>query len=209
MPRTLTSSRKARRLIHAPPPTVACDIDGVLFPYMDAMRDALSETTGRELPIATEYELTEAWNVDVSDWHDAHVRLFADAASHDRLPIPGSVDEITALLDAGVKVDYVTRRAHFTASLTGDLDNARSVTVEWIKRWFPSDKWTGIFCVENKLAYQGQSSLMIDDNPAEVAQLRADGRRVLVLDQPYNHLVDGPRYRWGDNKLLSMLPPVK
>ena len=187
------------------PRYLACDIDGVLYPYMEKMRQEISSRCGRDLPEATNYDLKDCWEINAETWHDAHRHIFSGHDEHAVQPISGSVAELCALADMGVRIDYVTVRAHFTKNIGGDFELARAITAEWIKEHFPQTQWTTIHCVPDKRQYPNRSAVMIEDNPREVVSLREDGRQVLILDQPYNQHAAGRRHFWGKDSLREAL----
>lgn len=170
------------------------DLDGVCADWATGFRAIAARHLGvdpGELPPANTWEMAE-WGIDAERLDE----LFHLAVSEERifrhLPVYDRVGEVLrGLSHEGVHIRIVTHRLALPGA------HARTVhdTVEWLEE-------AGIPYWD--LCFLGRKSdlavdLLIDDAPHNVASLRAAGRAVLVMDQPYNRHLGGPRaHNWTE-----------
>ncbi len=100
------------------------------------------------------------------------------------LPLPGAVEGVKALA-----------REYRLVYLTARPEEARRVTLEWLRYWgFPEGK---LVMTQNKAraARELGVALAIDDAPHELAALRKAVPLVLAKQQPYNVGL-APAFEW-------------
>lgn len=166
------------------------DLDGVCADWGSGFRAIAERHLGLDaghLPPAHTWEMTE-WGLEPGQLGE----LFQIAVDRERifrhLPMYPRVSEVlTELSHAGVHIRIVTHRL----ALPGRHAVVVQDTVEWLDE-HEIPYWD--------LCFLGRKSdleldLLIDDAPHNVESLRAHGRNVLVMDQPYNQHVGGPRVR--------------
>lgn len=164
------------------------DLDGVCADWGAGFRALAARHLGIEedaLPPAHTWEMTE-WGLE----EGAIDELFRISVTQERLfrhlPAYDRVGEVlTQLSHDGVHIRIVTHRL----ALPGAHANTVHDTVEWLEE-HGIPYWD--------LCFLGRKSdlnldLLIDDAPHNIASLREAGRNVLVMDQPYNRHLGGPR----------------
>lgn len=190
------------------PGTVILDVDGVCYPYVDAIRSLLSPICERQFPEPGTYNLCEAWGIHRSQHVSVHQQLFASSAAHARLPMPGSAETVAAWQQAGVTVRWATQRAHWASYECGVTTRFRvrkRITENWLRVWYNA-KPEDIYFTNSKLKVLGRSPsnmLFIDDNPFEAELLARAGQSVILLEQPYNEESPLQRVSWAD---LAAMP---
>ena len=184
------------------PPLLLCDIDGVVYPYMDAVRAVAEEIVGHALPSVRWYDLQRSWGISASIHQAAHLRVFATHRSHYMDPVSGAPEALRELHDAGVEIMFLTRRVNYTASIGGSFDRAADITRKWLDGWAPPHD---VIFEMHKTDCKRESTLMLEDNPAEAEAMIEQGRQVWLLDQPYNRESDIKRSRWGDRAIVDAL----
>ena len=184
------------------PPLLLCDIDGVVYPYMDAVRAATEEIVGHTLPTPRWYDLQRSWGISASIHQAAHLMIFATHKSHHMEPISGAPETLRELHDAGAEIMFLTRRVNYTASIGGSFDRAANITRKWLDRWAPPHD---VIFEMHKTDCKRESTLMLEDNPSEAEAMISQGREVWLLDQSYNQESDIKRYRWGDPAIMDAL----
>ena len=183
-------------------PLLLCDIDGVVYPYMGAIRTVVESIVGHTLPTPRWYNLERAWGITQAVHQAAHLRLFATSKSHEMPPIEGAPEALWAIHERGVEIVFLTRRVDYTASIGGSFDRAANVTSKWLESWAPPHD----LCFEmNKTDFEGRSTLMLEDNPAEAEAMVAQGRHVWLIKQLYNEKSDIRRCQWGDIEIMDEL----
>jgi len=171
------------------------DLDGVVADFTAGFRPIVAEELGVEaasLGDARSWELSE-WGIADKERLD---ELFRAAVVDHRLfrklaPIPGAAEVLQGLSQDGVHIRIVTHRIVLSGAHAITVHD----TVEWLDE-YGIPYWD--------LCFLGRKSdlaldLLIDDAPHNVESLRAAGREILVMDQPYNRHVGGPRAMdWHD-----------
>lgn len=185
---------------------LVCDIDGVVYPYMEKMRARVqSMFPVRHIPEAAEYNLTKAWGITEEDQQKAHLTLFSGAVIHGAEPITGAPEALWHLHRHGVEIIFATRRAHYTAMIGGNFEDAVALTKQWLNGWAPPHE---VLFVDRKAQIDREFDLMLEDNPKEARPIREQGRWVWLLDQPYNREAhELVRFSWGDFSTLGMTLP--
>lgn len=165
------------------------DIDGVVADYAGGLRPYVVADLGcapADLPEPEIYDIVSAWPFTGYDhYRRIHRAAVEDGLYRDLPVIPGAPAAIRELSDAGVHVRIVTHRL-FTG---GQHARVVSDTVAWLEKHripYMSLCFTGLKDSVGAHAY-------VEDSPANIAALRAEGWPVFVADQKYNRDVDGPR----------------
>ena len=178
-------------ILKTPPTTLACDIDGVVYPYLEKIYHILGLDYRAEqhdsYGINTHIDLAPGRVVE------AQKQLFLDQTNHWIEPYPGAATTIRQLADRGVRIVFLTRRAHYLAQIGGNFDQAVKLTRQWLLDWAPEHQ---LDFVNRKTDYQDHYDLILDDNPDEVEALIRAGRTAFLFNQPYNSQSDLPRYNW-------------
>lgn len=164
------------------------DLDGVCGDYTGAFRRFVAEAKGvspESLPLERQWGFEE-WGLDTQEFERLHRLAITEGRLLRHLdPIPGASETLWRLSDAGVWIRIVTHRLYVNwghAAAAGD-------TVEWLDACrIPYRD----LCFLGEKADIGADAY-IDDGPHNVEALRADGRRVIVFEQPYNRDLAGPR----------------
>lgn len=171
------------------------DIDGVVADYAGGLRPYAAAALGLELGDLAEpdiYDIVSAWPFgDYARYRSIHRAAVEDGLYRDLPIIPGAAAAIRELSDAGVHVRIVTHRLF----IGGQHARVVSDTVAWLEHHripYMSLCFTGLKDSVGAHAY-------VEDSPANIAALRAEGWPVFIADQKYNRDVDGPRITdWGD-----------
>ncbi|MFT5222648.1 MAG: 5'-nucleotidase [Glaciecola sp.] len=170
------------------------DLDGVCADWGSGFRALAERHLGideGDLPQANTWEMSE-WGLETGKLAE----LFRVSVHEERLfrhlPIYEHVSEVLQGLSRdGVHIRIVTHRL----ALSGAHATTVQDTVEWLDE-HDIPYWD--------LCFLGRKSdlhvdLLIDDAPHNIASLRAAGSNVLVMDQPYNVHLGGPRaHNWRE-----------
>jgi len=165
---------------------VGVDIDEVLFPFIDQFRGWLVEHHGRtpeSLPTPTAWNMDEAWGFSEHEWWEVfaeavHAGLFLEGE-----PMPGAVDGLGRLLDAGHEVVLVTARI-----VHGAEAKARQDTFRWVADL--GVPVSGLFITNDKGSIE--TDLFIDDAYHHYVALDEEGETFpVVMSHPWNR-------RFGD-----------
>lgn len=141
---------------------IGVDIDGVLFPWEDAVADALERKFGLEpLGVMTSWDdyrdrvKPEAW-----DW------LWTPEGSEAVLrqtwrTYPGAVEAVRALMEAGHSVHFATHR---------DPCMTSHWTADYLRRHFHGLRWEGLHVTRNTVAKRklARWDVFVDDKPETV-----------------------------------------
>lgn len=162
-------------------------MDGVLYPFSEVLGDYIAEhTDGRKRPTPTRWETWMDWGMSKDAWD-----TWFDAAIKEELlfrvgrPLPGSIEVLENLMDAGHFVRLVTdktRSTRFTTNL------ARLNTIEWIMDWgIPHHALSFNHYDEGKHDYI--ADVVIDDRPSCKEWAQRDALNIL-FGQPWNAVWD-------------------
>lgn len=170
------------------------DLDGVCGDHTAAFRSVVAAELG-----VSEATLGPQQRWDFADWGvgpDQFLDLHRSAVLEHRMfatmaVLPGCAEVLWRLSDAGAWIRLITHRLYANwghAVAVGD-------TVAWLDE--AGIPYRDICFLGNKP--QVEADLYLDDAPHNVEELRREGNRVIVFDQPYNGHVDGPRARdWAE-----------
>ena len=170
------------------------DLDGVVADYTEGLRAVVAEEKGVDpasLPHERSWDFRE-WGLDVDEFNRLHKLAVADLRMLATLPaIEGAAETLWRLSDAGVWIRIVTHRLYVNWGHRAAVED----TVTWLD--------------EHRIPYRDicflgakpeiEADCYIDDAPHNISELREEGNRVIVFDQPYNREFAGPRaMTWAD-----------
>ena len=161
---------------------VGVDLDGVCVNYVDELRPYAADELGCDpdtLPAPVEYEFTD-WGMTREQFLRAHERAINDGRAFRRAqPIPGAVDGLQRLSDAGVHLSIVTKRL----LVTGQHRLVAHDTVDWLED-HEIPYWDLMILRRDKDGID--VDVLIDDAPSNVLAQIIGGGDAIVFDQPYN-----------------------
>lgn len=166
------------------------DLDGVCANYTAGLREFCMEEMdlpATAFPDPKNYNLVKAgWPFDdIPDYLTWHGRAVANGLYRTVPPMQGVVEALQALDEVDVHIRIVTHRL----LMGGMHQRVVSDTAAWLDEHeipYMSLCFTGL---KDSIS----ATLHIDDSPSMVINLRAEGQRVLVFDQPYNRELEEPR----------------
>jgi hypothetical protein len=163
--------------------TVGIDIDDVLFPWYDLAHKFSVEAriTNGMTPTSwapySDYGCTDqAWfNVLANALHNG---------MYEAPPIPGSVEAVHRIAEAGHSIHIVTARGLLAHGLT-----IKAATVAWIEAYdVPYD---ALHFTGDKTRVR--TDVFVDDHLKHTAALEAVGTRTFLVDRVYNRSTAHPR----------------
>lgn len=158
------------------------DIDDVLYPCVDTIRDYLVsdyEYTLDELPTPSTWDIHKHWGMS----HEKLWNLVSQGVNEGHIfavgkPIPGSAEAVRSLKDEGHKIHLVTAR------VGGDRGLSERWTVEWLNdNNIPYDSLT--FSQDKTII---PVDFALDDRAENFTALNLHCRAFL-MDQPWNQHV--------------------
>lgn len=162
---------------------VGLDCDGVMYDFVETLRQWIHHSTGRplpELPPATCWHFYEHyWGYTTPEFLElfaAGVRagvVFGDGA-----PYPGTAQALRRLSDGGHHLVVVTNRA-----IDGvDPEWSEQLTRDWVERWgLPVDDV--VLSADKTVA---GSDVFIEDHVDNYDALVHAGTRAVLFDRPWN-----------------------
>lgn len=157
---------------------VGVDIDDVLFPWYDRAHTA-SVTAG----IADILHTPHTWHpyreygCEPQAWYDALAVATLDGTLYAGEPMPGVVDALTRIRDAGHTVHLVTARGHLAHGAA-----IKTQTIQWLdEHTIPHDTLT--FSRDKTVV---PCDWFIDDNVDNATAVAATGARAYLHRQPWN-----------------------
>lgn len=176
--------------------TIGVDLDGVLYPFSEALRDYAVEHCGEDPETLS---AAQDWDFFHTQWgwsKSKYKRIFHRGIKagyifgYETLPIPGSALGLQALREAGHRVILVTHR-----SVPGCEQECRDNTLLWLHEWdIPFD---GLIFAGDKTGLG--LDLLIDDAPHNIEAAVKAGERAWFWDQPWNRHVGHHRVQcWED-----------
>lgn len=144
------------------------DIDGVIADQVGGFNDYAEARTGER------HEATYWTWYDQYPSGDVLFREFINSPAEilKLEPLPGAVEALMMLADAGFIIQYVTHRPPVV----------RAATQDWLE--MHAIDFGPVYCVADKSTVAGE--LFVDDHAATVRDLLAAGRRAVVFDRPWN-----------------------
>jgi len=184
---------------------VGVDLDGVCCDYVAYLRRFLL-TAGR-----TSASLPDPVDYDLSEWFDtreariaAHTAAVAAGLHRDAPTLPGAAEGIRVLRDLGASVILASARG----SHGEDPMAVRRDINAWARTY--GVNYDDVHLGRPKSA--AACHAYVDDAPADVLALRAEGHLTVVFDQPWNQHIPGPRANgWPDLPaiLVDLLAPAR
>lgn len=163
--------------------TVGLDSDGVLYDFVEALRQWIHHLTGRPL---SELGPATCWDFYKYDWGyttPEFLDLFASgvragAVFGDGAPYPGTAQALRRLSEAGNRLVVVTNR------VIADVDPewSEQLTRSWIARWgLPVDD---VVLSADKTVTD--ASVFLEDHVGNYDDLAAAGVHAVLFDRPWN-----------------------
>jgi 5'(3')-deoxyribonucleotidase len=172
------------------------DLDGVVADFYGGLRPIAAEWLGvnvETLPPRVSWGLIE-WGVDEAP--GGYERLHRFAVTQRELfssmpPMPGAPQALRRLSIEGVRIRIITHRLFIKYF----HQVAVSQTIEWLDR-HDIPYWDLCF-MQQKTAVG--ADLYIEDSPANIERLRAEGQKTIVFSNSTNEKLHGPRaYTWDE-----------
>ena len=156
------------------------DLDGVVYNFHDTFRKWLECELDRELPplSGSDPELhAKEWMLDKKAWWKHFDQCARDGTLFESGdPIPGALDGLNALNDAGYRISFVTTRP----------ERYRDSTVRWLQKY--GITYDALLMVEDKAT--AEVDLLLDDFTNNVMAFLATGRPAILYTQPWNREMD-------------------
>ena len=178
-------------------PILGLDLDGVSGDYIQWWRDIVSEHLNVPAEQFTSTPTTwglKEWKLPDGIWE----QLAAKRANsyNQQNPIPGVAYATQMLRQSGWRIRVITKRAAAESGMPGS-NPTRVVTdtTEWITE--TGIVWDDLCFVDDKRGVH--ADLYVDDCPDIIYELRREGHKVVVFDQPYNRWVPPPRLMGWQN----------
>lgn len=178
------------------------DLDGVVADFYAGLRPIAAEWLGVDLatlPERVSWGLVE-WGVDEAPGGYDKLHRFAVTQRELFLnvpPIRGAAQTLRKLSVEGVRIRIITHRLFIKYF----HQVAVSQTISWLDR-HDIPYWD--LCFMQQKAAVG-ADLYIEDSPANVERLRAEGHKTIVFSNSTNEHVDGPRANNWDEVLELVL----
>lgn len=172
------------------------DLDNVCADYTDGLRQYVAPLLGvrpENIPDPIKYSFYESgWGFSSEDhFRQLHGLAVEDGIYSELELIEGTTECLWALSDLGYHIDIITSR--FVNN--GQHRKVVSQTVDWLDRKNVPFRDLSFLGDKNRHIVD----VMLDDSPSNIERLRSIGREVVVFDQLYNQMLDGPRvYSWED-----------
>lgn len=159
---------------------VGIDLDGVCYPFEEALRQYLfriEKRTWKSMPEPTCWHFYEEWGLSEYQFNDYCHRAANEWGLFERAkPYPGVVDAIRRIKDAGNTVHIVTAREY------GRPGDSERQTCRWLRGWeIPYDTLT--FSRDKTVV---RTDWYIDDKPSNVDSFHHTLTRAFLMDQPWN-----------------------
>jgi 5'(3')-deoxyribonucleotidase len=170
------------------------DLDGVVADFYGGLRPIAAEWLGVDLESLTpqvSWGLVE-WGVDQAP--GGYERLHRFAVTQRELfsrmpPMPGAPQALRRLSIEGVRIRIITHRLFIKYF----HQVAVSQTIEWLDR-HDIPYWD--LCFMQQKSAVG-ADLYIEDSPANIERLRAEGQKTIVFTNSTNEQLPGPRaHNW-------------
>jgi 5'(3')-deoxyribonucleotidase len=178
------------------------DLDGVVADFYGGLRPIAAEWLGVALETLTprvSWGLVE-WGVDEAP--GGYERLHRFAVTQRELflkmpPMPGAPQALRRMSIEGVRIRIITHRLFIKYF----HQVAVSQTIQWLDR-HDIPYWDLCF-MQQKTAVG--ADLYIEDSPANIERLRADGAKTIVFTNSTNEHLPGPRAdSWDDVLQLAL-----
>lgn len=175
---------------HRTPRIILVDQDGVLANYTKAHLAAIAAHFP-ELRRICENEVTK-WNTEnhFPRAYRTQIEALALRAGFffDLEPIPGAIEAMNAMLEAGHDVRICTAPKKI-------FDNCVAEKFAWVKKHLGQRFVERIIMTRDKTLVHGD--ILIDDKPSISGERTPTWKHVLY-DQPYNRNINSPRCTWAN-----------
>jgi 5'(3')-deoxyribonucleotidase len=177
------------------------DLDGVVGDFYGALRHIAAEWLNKPVESLTEdvsFGLDE-WNIDEYGGYDRLHRFAVTQRNlfRDMRPIEDAPAVLRKLSNRGIRIRIITHRLFLKYSHRTSITQ----TVEWLDS-FDIPYWD--LCFMNDKGAVG-AHVYIDDAPANINNLRAQGCRTIVFSNSTNRALPGPRAdTWQEVETLVM-----
>lgn len=166
---------------------VVIDIDDVLYPCVDTIRQYLIEAHGYspdQLGKVDSWDLHDCWAIDHTElWDLVNVGIDAGYVFFYGEPYADVVTSLDKLQSAGHTIHLVTARVSQTPG------SAEYYTTDWLKHWkIPYNSLT--FSADKTVV---KADFALDDKEENASALRDNGVKTFIMDQPWNVNADFPR----------------
>jgi FMN phosphatase YigB (HAD superfamily) len=163
--------------------TVGIDIDDVLFPWYDLAHEASTRAGITNGITPTSWAPFTQYGCTDQEWFDVLSDALHDGM-YEHHPIPGAVDALHRIADAGHSIHIVTARGLLNHGLA-----IKAATVAWIEAH--DVPHVGLHFTGDKTMVR--TDVFIDDHPRHVEGLEAIGVPTWLVDRPYNQDCPHPR----------------
>ena len=163
---------------------VGIDMDGVVYPFMDAFKKYCTQELGMtEFPNPTKWDFYEDWGIDKEDFNS----LLRCASTTHKLfaseyPMEHVAEGWQMLKDMGLRLHVITARPSTAWSQTADWLHDHNLVPDHLH--FTHDK-----TVLSHVAHK--ESAMIDDHVDYYLQLEKSGVLAVLQSQPWNEHYQG------------------
>lgn len=162
---------------------VGIDIDDVLFPWYDLAHEASVKAGITNGCTPTSWAPYAEYGCTDEAWFDV-LRDALEDGMYQRAPIPGAIDAVRRIADAGHDVHLVTARGGLANGL-----RIKAETVAWIEAH--QVPHAGLHFLADKAAVR--VDVAVDDSPRNTDALEAAGVCTWLVHRPYNAGHDHPR----------------
>ena len=170
------------------PFVLGVDLDGVCAQHTVAFRKIVAQEKGvseKSLTLECGWGFQE-WGFEDGDFETYHRRAVVEHRMLADMPaMLGASRALWRLSEAGVWIRIITHRLY----TNWDHAIAAGDTAEWLDK--AKIPYRDLCFVGGKTAVDAHA--YIEDAPHNIEALRAEGRNVIVFDQPYNRDLDPPR----------------
>jgi len=159
------------------PLTILCDVDSIIADLLAPWLAAYNDKHGRSVRVAdvTKWKIHEC----VPDGERIYELLHTEGLYRTLLPLPGALEGLRLLHDAGHHVVLLTACANKNENAAGDK-------LAWIRKHLPWLSYRDVIIGFHKHLVRGD--VLIDDSPENIREYRAawPSASILTIDYAYN-----------------------
>ncbi len=180
---------------------VIVDIDDVIYPwYARAHEACVIQGLVYEDPIPQTYAPHEEYGVELTHWIDAIRVATLNGHLHSAEPIPGALEGLHSLEDAGWEIQLVTTRGGWQDF----ADLVKAQTREWLHDWRVPHRGLHFVREKGNIAQVLGASHAIDDLAKNYYDLTAAGCQVWLQNRPWNAQEKGITRRVSDMREFAL-----
>jgi 5'(3')-deoxyribonucleotidase len=173
---------------------IGVDLDECVYPFLDVLRHWIHQDTRRPLhtlPPPTDWSLPEQWGYQPDELHAIVARgVAAGVIFRSGSPIPGALEALRQIADAGHRIHIVTARHAI------DVDDVVEEDTRWWVKEYGLPHTSLTFSSDKSVV---PTDVLIDDSPDNYAALEAAGSSPWFFDRPWNSGVQGRRvHTWPE-----------